>query len=131
VGIEQLDLLTGEGADPRRVVIGHSDTVNIPEYHEAIAARGAFVQFDTIRGYPEFDLRRRVSLVMNLVRKGFLDRILLSHDVCTLPQLHYAGGGGYDFVPTHFARALVEAGLDTAEVEHLLVHNPRRALSGE
>jgi phosphotriesterase-related protein len=131
VGIEQLDILTDEGADPRRVIIGHSDTVNIPEYHEAIAARGAFVEFDTIRGNPEFDLQRRVTLVMNLVRKGFLDRILLSHDVCTRPHLHYTGGEGYDYVPTHFARILVDAGLDAAEVEQLLVHNPRRALTGE
>lgn len=130
VGIEQLDILTDEGADPRRVIIGHCDTVNIPEYHEAIAARGAFVEFDTIRGSSEFDVRRRVNLVMNLVQKGFLDQILVSHDICTRPHLHDSGGEGYDYIPIKFVKTLLSAGLDDAAVEQLLVQNPRRALSG-
>lgn len=130
VGVEQLDILCAEGADPRRVVIGHCDTVNIPEYHEELARRGAFVEFDTIRGNTEFDTRRRVALVMNLVRKGHIGQVLLSHDICSRTHLHAAGGEGYDYIPARFVKALMSAGLDEAGVEQLLVHNPRRALAG-
>ena len=50
VGLPQLEILTNEGVDPRRVIIGHCDMVPIPEYHLELARRGAYVEFDTIRG---------------------------------------------------------------------------------
>jgi phosphotriesterase-related protein len=130
VGIAQLDILTQEGVDPRRVVIGHCDTVNIPEYHLAIARRGAFVQFDNIRCSNEYDLRTRVGHVIALAKQGFLDQILLSQDVCKTYHLNINGGGGYNFVLVNFAAALIDAGLDKEEVAHIVVDNPRRALTG-
>jgi phosphotriesterase-related protein len=130
VGIDQLDILVAEGADPARVIIGHCDTINIPEYHEDVAARGAFVQFDTIRGNTDYDTRMRVGFVVNLARKGLLGQVLLSHDVCLRTHLHISGGGGYDFIPGPFAVALKDAGLDSDDIEQLLVDNPRRALAG-
>lgn len=130
VGISQLDLLTSEGVDPDRVIIGHCDTVNILDYHVEVARRGAFVQFDTIRGSTEYDTRLRVGFVMNLVKEGYIDQILLSHDVCRRTHLHISGGGGYDYIPTTFAPFLLDAGLQPEEVQHILVDNPRRALSG-
>ena len=33
-----------------RVIVGHSDTDPDPDYHEALARRGAWVEFDTVRG---------------------------------------------------------------------------------
>jgi phosphotriesterase-related protein len=131
VGVDQLEILASEGVDPRRVIIGHSDTIDIPEYHEAVAAQGAFVQFDTIRGNSEFDTERRVRLALNLIRKGYASQILLSHDVCSRTHLHVGGGRGYDFVPTVFAARLVDAGLDRELVDRILTDNPRRALTGE
>ncbi len=131
VGIDQLDILVSEGADPRRVIIGHCDMVNIPEYHEEIARRGAFVQFDTIRGNTEYDTNNRVNLVVNMAQKGYLSQVLLSHDNCHRTHLHITGGAGYDFVPGQFAAALMRAGLSQGDIEQLLVHNPRRALAGD
>jgi predicted metal-dependent phosphotriesterase family hydrolase len=130
IGIDQLDVLVAEGADPRRVIIGHCDTVNIPEYHEEIARRGAFVQFDTIRGITQHDTDRRVSLVLNLARKKLLSQLLLSQDICSRSHLHISGGGGYDFLPTHFVEELRRAGLSDDDVQVMLVDNPRRALCG-
>lgn len=131
VGTAQLDLLREEDVDPRRVIVGHCDTVNIPEYHDELARRGSFVQFDNIRCTTDYDLRLRVDLVMSLVRHGYLDSILLSQDVCNRAHLNISGGGGYTFVPVEFAAALNRAGLSKEELEHILVDNPRRALSGE
>lgn len=130
VGIAQLDLLAEEGVDPRRVIIGHCDSVPVVEYHEAIARRGAFVQYDLIRGESEAQTRRTVDLVLEMVRRGHGGQLLLSHDVCTTSQLASNGGAGFAFVPTGFADALEQAGLERAEIDSLLVDNPRRALAG-
>lgn len=129
VGIDQLDVLVASGADPHRVIIGHSDTVNIPEYHEEIAKRGAFVQFDTIRG-GEYATQRRVGFVVNLARKNLLHHVLLSHDVDCVTSLRSRGGCGYDLVPTGFAAELRRAGLSQDDLDIILTENPRRALSG-
>lgn len=129
VGTLQLDAVTGEGVDPRRVAIGHCDTVAIPEYHEELARRGAYVQFDTIR---EVDSGRaladRVSYVTNLVRKGYLSSVLLSHDVCLTDHLSSKGGTGFLAVRERFAPMLRDAGLDEGEVLEILVENPKRFL---
>ncbi|UNO42966.1 hypothetical protein [Streptomyces sp. MST-110588] len=131
VGLPQLDLLTEAGADPHRVIIGHCDKVNLPEYHLELARRGAYVQFDTLHECrAERETAKRVGYVMNLVRAGHLDRVLLSHDVCVRDHLKSRGGVGYDFLLTGFAAALSDAGLDKEEIRHLTETNPQRALSG-
>ena len=130
VGIAQLDLLSAAGVDPARIIVGHCDTVNLPEYHREIARRGAYVQLDNIRCATEYDLTMRVGFVVALVRAGHLDRILLSHDICKRSHLAISGGGGFDFVPRVFVPALKQAGLDQGEIDRILVDNPRRALTG-
>jgi phosphotriesterase-related protein len=131
VGRAQLKILLQEGADPRRIIIGHCDSVPDLDYQEEIARNGSYVEFDTIRGGSEYDLDRVVSYVMNLFKKGFENRILLSHDVCLRSQLSIYGGCSYDFIPVKFVPRLKEAGLSNADIETLLIHNPRQALTGE
>jgi phosphotriesterase-related protein len=131
VGLAQLNLLAEEGADVRRVIIGHCDTVNIPQYHEAIAERGAFVQFDTIRGDNEYQTQRRIGYVRNLVDKGHVAHILLSHDVCTKPHLRAHGGHGYTYVTGEFADRLGGAGISSECIQTMIQRNPQRALGVE
>ncbi|HWM35426.1 MAG TPA: hypothetical protein VNR36_14460 [Pseudolysinimonas sp.] len=130
VGLAQLDVLEAEGADPARVIIGHSDSVNIPEYHLALARRGVFVQFDTVRGENEYETARRVRYVLELVRAGFGERILLSQDVCRKDHLATFGGPGYGYVLGGFRERLIDAGLDEAEVDRFFLDNPHHALDG-
>ncbi|HEY2042425.1 MAG TPA: hypothetical protein VGH11_07075 [Jatrophihabitans sp.] len=131
VGIPQLDLLAAEDVDPRRVIIGHCDGVNIPEYHLAIARRGAYVQFDTVRGGPAYGTNLRADFVVRLRDAGHLDRVLLSHDVCRKDHLRAEGGCGLTFIFEQFQDALMERGLSKEEVEQILVANPRQALAGQ
>lgn len=131
VGLVQLDLLAEEGVDPRRVIVGHCDTVPDPAYHLELARRGAFVQFDTIQGESEYDTRNRIGWIRALVAAGFEDRVLLSHDVCLRSNLSTFGGPGYVYILATFRERLRRAGLATDVVARFLVDNPRRALSGE
>jgi predicted metal-dependent phosphotriesterase family hydrolase len=130
VGIDQLDLLVGAGVDPRRIIIGHCDTVNIPEYHLELARRGAYVQFDTIHSGSAYDLEIRAEFVLQLRSEGFVDRILLSHDICEKDQLQSYGGGGYAFLFDVFLDLLKKRGLADEELERLVTINPQRALVG-
>lgn len=129
IGGDVLDLLLDEGVAPDRVIIGHCSTVDIPEYHAALAEKGAYVQFDTLRGGPDFVVDRAVGHVMALVAAGHLERILLSHDVCLRDHLAMFGGCGYRYIYDSFLPRLREAGLDGGEIDALVRANPLRALA--
>ena len=131
VGAQQLDILEEERVDPRRVIVGHCDTYPYPEYHVALAKRGAWVQFDTVRGVHEYVVERRLAFVLEMARHRLLHRVLLSQDICALSHLHAFGGTGYDYVLTGFVPRLRQAGLTDEDIHMLLVENPRRALVGE
>lgn len=130
VGGDVLALLRDEGVEPDRVIIGHCSTIDIPEYHVAMAETGAYVQFDTLRGGPDFVVERAVGHVMALVSAGYIDRILLSHDVCLRSHLAMFGGCGYRYVHDSFIPRLCAAGLNDGELDALVRVNPLRALAG-
>jgi predicted metal-dependent phosphotriesterase family hydrolase len=131
VGLDQLDLLEEEGMDLRRVVIGHCDFYPHMDYHEAVARRGAYVEFDSIgRGFVEWDIQRRLEWLKNLIDKGYLRQILLSHDVCFKSHLRAFGGQGYDYVVNGFVPRMMEAGISKEQIEIMMVANPRAALTG-
>ena len=132
VGLAQVDILVKEGVDPRRIVVGHCDTVPDPRYHETLARRGCYVEFDTIRGYlREWDLNRITGYIMNLLHAGFGSQILLSQDTFLRSHLHVSGGSGYDFLLTDFLPRLKHVGLTDDDIHMLMVVNPRNALTGE
>jgi phosphotriesterase-related protein len=130
VGIPQLELLTAEGVDAGRIIIGHCDDVSVPGYQRRLAELGAYVQFDTIQGGSVYDSQRRVSLVLEMIDAGFGSRVLLSQDVCLRSNFRETGGCGYTYVPTTFAGLLKEAGVSGEQIDQFLIDNPRRALTG-
>jgi phosphotriesterase-related protein len=142
-GVEVVRLLTRAGADPERVVMGHmTHTVPDDRYHRSIMDTGAMIEFDRFgqelyqeadRGFNRWGMyagEPRDSDVVNeivaLVKDGYVDRILMSHDVGFRNGLRTFGGFGYAHVPTRIARYLAQQGVDDAEREQLLVHNPAR-----
>ena len=130
VGLEQIELLRAHGVDPRRVVVGHCDSHPDPAYHEEVARRGSYVQFDNVRGTDEEGVRLRLGWVLRLVARGFLRKVLISQDICYRPHLREFGGKGYDYILTGFVSRMLEAGLSRDDVHTVLVRNPRSALTG-
>lgn len=131
-----LDVLEAEGVPPERVVICHLDTRIDVDYAAGVAARGAMVEFDTfgIEAYLDAALSQfprdteRIAALVELVDRGHLDRLLLSHDVCTKMQLIAYGGWGYAHLSRNIEPRLRQAGLADHEVAALRVDNPRRFL---
>jgi len=129
VGLAQLDILEDAGVRPGRIIVGHTDTDPDLDYHEAIARRGAWVQYDTIRGRVPLVVERRLRYVLEARRRGFLSQLLLSHDVCALSMLRAYGGTGYDFLPSTFVGLLRDEGLSEEELIQLFVLDPRQAMT--
>jgi phosphotriesterase-related protein len=128
VGMAQLDVLEEEKVDLRRVIVGHCDTFPDPDYHEAIARRGAWVEFDTIRGTYEDVYSQRAGFVKEITRRGYLNRLLLSQDICALSHLSARGGSGYAYLLTGFLPLLQSIGLSQEQTDRLTTLNPQQAL---
>jgi phosphotriesterase-related protein len=129
IGLAQLDVLEEEGADLRRVIVGHCDSYPHLDYYEALLARGAYVQFDLVGKVLTCTDAQRVSLITELLEKGYANRILLASDTCMRSSLHAHGGPGYDHLIRSFVPALRAAGVSQEQVQLLTVENPRVVLS--
>jgi phosphotriesterase-related protein len=129
LGMQHLDLFEGEGVDPSRVIIGHTDeNVDIRNL-VAMAKRGAYLQFDVIGKLHWMLDETRVELLCQLVDRGYGDRLLLSSDRCREIELKARGGPGYDHVLRDFVPRLRAAGFDEQLINRILVENPARVLS--
>lgn len=129
VGLAQLDVLREEGVDPARVVIGHCDTYLDSAYHTELLSRGAIVAFDTIGRQHMNPDDRRARYIVDLVRRGWLEQLVLSSDRCHRSDLVAFDGVGYAHVFTTFFARLRQLGLTQGELDHLTISNPRRLLS--
>jgi phosphotriesterase-related protein len=142
-GAEVVRLLARAGADPERVIMGHmTHTAPDDRYHRSIMDTGATIEFDRFgqelyqeadRGFNRWGLYAGeprdsdvVNEIVKLVKDGYVDRILLSHDVGFRNGLRTFGGFGYAHVPTRIAQYLQQQGVDDGELEQLLVRSPAR-----
>jgi predicted metal-dependent phosphotriesterase family hydrolase len=133
VGLRQLDILEEAGADPGRVVIGHSDSYPVLEHWLAVVGRGASIECDFL-GMSFTPMERRgeprvIDLILEMLARGHADRVLLSQDVCDNSQLTFYDGNGYAYLAESFLPRLRERGVPEADIETMTVGNPRRILT--
>jgi phosphotriesterase-related protein len=136
-GLEILDLLESAGADPGKVVMCHCDpTLDKPDYHDAIAKRGAFIEYDqfgleflALEG--EFLPRdiERIRAIKAQLDKGHLSKILVSQDVCFKTCLVKYGGWGYAHILNDIIPFMVKEGISRKEIDTMIILNPERMLS--
>ena len=128
---EQMDILMEEGVPPERIVIGHLGERRGVKGELAIAERGVYVEIDHVGRaasagtQPEW---RRARNVAELVQAGYLERVLISMDICANSLLHWNGGHGFDYLLTTFVPLLREEGLTEEQIRTILVDNPIRVL---
>ena len=130
--IEQLDLLEKAGMDLSHLVIGHlSDIHDDPqaETHKAIAKRGAYLGFDTVGHRIAQGDSKKVALILKVLEAGYEDRILLSADFASEPEIKANGGAGYSSVTTVFLPKLRYAGVKEAVIQKIMNENPKRFLA--
>lgn len=84
MGPEQAELLISNGADPKKIAIGHMCGSTDIDYFERVLKQGVYVNMD--RFGLEGELfhtptdEQRMDVIKTLVDKGYGDKILLGHD---------------------------------------------------
>jgi predicted metal-dependent phosphotriesterase family hydrolase len=119
IALRQLDVYESAGVDPRRVAIGHMDSLagRNADIMSALARRGAFVGIDRIRGDAKGD-EDRVALILAFLQAGHVDHLLLSSDTRR----------SFTKVAM-FVQQLRKAGVSEEALHAVQVDNPRRFLA--
>jgi len=136
-GLEALRILSAEGADLTQVVMGHSgDTADL-DYLATLADAGCLLGMDRFGLDILLPFLQRVDTVAELARRGYADRMVLSHDAsCYIdwfrPDLipAFAPNWHYGHLFDDVLPALRERGVTDDQIETMLVANPRRYFSG-
>jgi phosphotriesterase-related protein len=129
LAMEQIALLEECGADLSRVIIGHlGDRIGVKNLLP-IAAKGVYMEVDNI-GYLDYQPEYvRADNVAALVKEGYVNRVLLSEDICMLNHLKYTGGKGYGYLLEVFVPMLKERGITDEQIHQMMVINPANAFS--
>jgi phosphotriesterase-related protein len=134
LGDAQQALLTSCGLPAHRIIIGHSCGSSDHAYHMKIATGGSYLGFDRfgLENMQPDDVR--VTSLLKLIGAGMGGRVVVSHDTvwcwrgAPLPPNPL-------WEPSHFTRRIIPklrtGGATEAQIEALLVDNPRRFFAGE
>ena len=138
---EIIDELVGAGADPGHIVMGHLDSiVRDREGLKLLAENGTFLQYDLF-GYEDTSFQylgetdkivsdvQRLERIEALVDMGYLESVLISHDVCQKWQYTRYGGKGYAHILDNVVPRMRSRGFSREQIDTILVENPRRALT--
>ena len=135
-GLDALEALTGHGVKPERIVIAHAGDSNDLGYLRAIADGGAWLGCDRF-GIEHFNpLADRIDTLLALLAAGFGDRIHLSHDAACFYDFFVGNPFFADEKPDYLLitnrvlPALRQAGVTQAQIDEMMIANPRRFLEG-
>jgi phosphotriesterase-related protein len=149
-GPEQQALFAAGGVPAHRCLIGHCCGNADPAYHRRVADGGSYIGFDRIgllRYQPD---HVRADNLVRLVNSGHRAQIMMSQDrhcgwlgkfarqVPAAEQAHIealrAAGQWpppYTYLFTDFVPMLKERGVTDADIDSMLLDNPRRFFAGE
>ena len=135
-GLEAMRVLAEEGADLGKVVMGHSGDTTDLGYLATLADAGCLLGMDRFGIDILLPFEQRVDTVAELARRGYADRMVLSHDAACyidwFPQAaigRFAPAWHYGHLFDDVLPALLERGVTEAQIETMLVANPRRYFS--
>lgn len=132
-GLVAQKVLGEEGVDLSKVIIGHSGDTNDVDYLCKVADAGSMLGMDRF-GLDLFNpMEQRISTIIELVRRGYVESITLAHDAnCYIdyfsPDAKHQAAPNWHFrhISEDVIPALLEGGLTEADIETILVANPRR-----
>jgi len=132
MALEQIALLRREGVAPERVLVGHLDHKPDLGYLRAVAQTGANMGFDQIGKEKYHPDHRRIDLILALVGEGYGAQLTFAGDLARKsywPAYGRGFGPGLTYILWRFAPWLRERGLDTRQLEIILVQTPARLLA--
>ena len=143
-GLEAADILLNAGVNPDRICISHIDVEDREDYVFALLEKGVYVEFDNFgkEYYIKREVRNsgyglfvrdtdRVAFLKKIIDKGYLNRVLLSCDLCLKNLMHAYGGWGYDHVLVNVVPMMEDEGITKEQIQTMLVENPKNWLFGQ
>lgn len=138
VGEQQVRILKEEGVDLSRVYIGHSNDDTDVGYLTGLLDEGVWLGLDRypggrVPGTPQWE--ERTAVVKQLIDAGWTHRLMLSHDHSTpvvqpsaelRRERERFNPDGYLFITRSVLPRLQELGATAADVQAIMVDNPRR-----
>nr|WP_295889347.1 esterase [uncultured Devosia sp.] len=128
VVMDQLDIIEAEGYTASRFISIHTQAEPDFEMHKAVAARGAWIEYDNLGWVPD---EESVPLILKALEAGLGGQLLLSHDMGWFdPALP---GGGVPKPYTHLVDGVLPklraAGVDEAMIVRITHDNPFEAFA--
>lgn len=129
-GVEAVALCKEAGLPLNRILICHVDR-QAEDFapHDAIAATGAMLEYDTIGRFKYHDDASEIRLIRHMIDGGHLSQLLLSLDTTNQRLSTYGGEIGLDYILTSFLPALRSAGFTEEEICTITHENPRRVFA--
>ena len=126
-------ILKMAGADLTHVYISHNvpylDMVNT---YVTYAKIGCYVAFDLfglyepLAGKFDQDKFEPVETIKALVDRGYINKILISQDICLQECLVKNGGTGYAYILNDIVPQFKAAGLTDEQIHTIMIENPKR-----
>ncbi|MHC4626076.1 MAG: phosphotriesterase family protein, partial [Planctomycetota bacterium] len=125
----QADILASISPDIRLIWV-HAQNTSDRNLHRQLAARGVFIEFDSLGWNPGQD-STFIAAIKDLLAAGHGDRILLSHDAGWYRPGEPNGGSQkpYTYLMNTFIAKLSDAGVDDATIRMITEINPIRAFA--
>ncbi len=131
-GLQQIECLAKEGADLTKVLIGHQDMRMDWETHLAIVEAGCFIGYDQFsKDHKRLDVHV-VEFIQRMFETGHGGQVVISGDLARrsrLPSFGFGCGPGLTYILWRIVPLMLQCGMTRAQVDEVLVHNPRRFLS--
>jgi phosphotriesterase-related protein len=123
VVMDQLDIIEDEGYRAERFISIHTQAEPDFELHKAVAARGAWIEYDNLGWVPD---EESVPLILKALETGLGDQLLLSHDMGWFDPAKPGGGEPRPY--THLVDSILPklraAGVSEATITQLTHDNP-------
>jgi phosphotriesterase-related protein len=133
------DFVRARGGSMERVVISHIDrTIFDGDRQRRLADSGCVLEWDLFGQESSFyrladiDMPNdavRLRAIRALIDHGHLAQVVISHDICYRSRLVRFGGHGYAHIFANVVPLMRRRGFTQAEIQAILVDNPRRLLT--
>lgn len=128
VVMDQLDIIEGEGYSASRFISIHTQAEPDFEMHKAVAARGAWIEYDNLGWVPD---EESVPLILRALEAGLERQLLLSHDMGWFDPAKPGGGEPRPY--THLVASILPqlraAGVEERVIRQLTEINPFEAFA--
>ena len=137
-----IEILGEANADLRRVIMCHIDA-RLREHGERsrLLQSGCVLEYDLWGWeghFPSYwtaeaflDLpndTQRIYEVRQLIDEGYIDQIVISHDICCKSRRVCYGGWGYSHILNYVVPMMLQRGMTREQIDSIMVENPKRLL---